>query len=49
MLEKIICFLQGKIAPLGFIVSLLLSIILTAVEVKFYNLGNYEEIILFFM
>ena len=49
MLEKIICFLQGKIAPLGLLLTLIISIILTAVEVKYYNLGDQEEIILFFM
>ena len=49
MLEKLICFLQGKVAPLGLILSLIVTIILTATEVKFYNLGNQEEIILFFM
>ena len=47
MLEKIICFLQGKIAPLGLILSLIVTIILTATEVKFYNLGNQEEIVLY--
>lgn len=49
MLEKLICLLQGKIAPLGLIFGLIVTIILTATEVKFYNLGNQEEIILFFM
>lgn len=49
MLEKIICLLQGKIAPLGLILTLIVTIVLTAVEVKYYNLGDQEEIILFFM
>lgn len=49
MLEKIICFLQGKVAPLGLILTLIISIILTTFEVKYYSLGNQEEIILFFM
>lgn len=49
MLEKLICFLQGKVAPLGLILSLIVTIILTATEVKLYNLGNQEEIILFFL
>ena len=49
MLEKLINFLQGKIAPLGLILSILVTIVLTAVEVRFYNLGDQEEIILFFM
>ena len=49
MLEKIICFLQGKIAPLGLLLTLIVSIVLTALEVKYYNLGDQEEIILFFM
>lgn len=49
MCKRLICFPQSKIVPLGFIISLLLSIVLTAVEVKFYNLSNYEEIILFFV
>lgn len=49
MLEKIICFLQGKIAPLGLLLTLIISIVLTALEVKYYSLGDQEEIILFFM
>jgi hypothetical protein len=49
MLEKLICFLQGKVAPLGLLLTLIVSIILTAVEVRHYGLGDQEEIILFFM
>lgn len=49
MCKKLVYFIQDKIAPLVFILSLLLTVVLTIVGVKFYNLDNHEEVILFFV
>jgi len=46
--EKFITFLIEKIAPLGTLVTLFITIGITTFEVKYFQLSDSEEILLYF-
>ena len=48
MFEKFITFLIEKIAPLGTLVTLFITIGITTFEVKYFQLSDSEEILLYF-
>lgn len=48
MFEKLIPILIEKIAPIGLLLTLFITIGITVIEVKYFQLSDSEEIILYF-
>lgn len=48
MFEKLIPYIVEKSGPLGTLATFIVTICLTVIEVKYFQLSNSEEIILYF-